>query len=88
MRKIKLYSIYDLKAQRYDTPFFCKDDINAKRHFIMMADQNGSMVNTFLKEFELRLLCEFDVLLGVITVYENIKTVLEGKQILKEENKK
>jgi len=67
MKKLQMFSIYDSKGERFDTPFFSLSDLNAKRHFHMMTEQNNSMINTFTNDFDLYNIGEFDVITSEIT---------------------
>jgi len=58
---IGLYAFYDIVSSRYDIPFSCKNDINAKRHFIMTIDKDGTILNKFQTEFSLHRLGFFDL---------------------------
>jgi len=57
---IGMFCFFDKKAKRNDVPFFCKTDLNAKRHFIMMIRKEGTMLNSFKNEFDLIRLGYFD----------------------------
>lgn len=81
MRKLMMYSMYDKKSNRYDTPFFCFDDVGAKRHFIMTARNEKTTVHNFKDEFELWKIGEFDVENGTFYYEDQSILVLEGKQI-------
>lgn len=75
-----MYSVYDVKGLRYDTPFFANDDLYAKRHFTMMIQKIDTMVGMFKDDFELVKLGSFDVETGKAVNIEP-DTILQGKQI-------
>lgn len=79
METISIYGIYDLKGQRYDTPFFAYNDLFAKRRFIMLAEKEGSVMYRFNRDFELHNLGTFNVTTGEIVPEKN--TVIQGSQI-------
>ena len=79
MEKICLYSVYDLKAQKYDTPWFTASDLFATRKFTLALEQDATVFNRFKNEFVLRKIGDFHVLTGEFTM--DIKDVIEGKQI-------
>lgn len=79
MQKINMYSIFDKKSNRYDTPFFTFDEIGAKRHFIMITRDKKSMVSQFKDSFDLYHLGVFDIVTGEFK-YEK-ELILEGKEI-------
>mgnify|MGYP000319884520 CR=1 FL=1 len=87
MQEIKIYSIWDKKAKKYETPFFAFDDVFAGRRFIMLQDEtdNPSMLTKFSGEFELHRLGVFNVLTGEFVIEEPEK-IMDGKN--KEEEKK
>lgn len=90
MNKIKMYSFYDKKSDRYDTPFFTFDEVGAKRHFIMSIQKKGTLMNTFKDDYNLVYITDFCIDDGALS-YETIdkkpvpqiktKTIMEGKQI-------
>lgn len=79
---IQMYSIFDKKSDRFDTPFFTFDEIGAKRHFIMMCRKKGTMISTFKNEFQLVHIGSFDVNDGMMEVLNNQKVVLTGLEVL------
>ncbi len=83
MEIIGLYSFYDEKAERFDTPFSAQSDIFALRHFQMAINKEGSILNTYPQDFSLKRLASFNVLTGLIT-HEIID--IQNGGILKNEN--
>lgn len=79
--KVEIFAIYDLKGEKYDVPFFAHSELFAKRRFILMLDEKG-ILQKFLDEFQLIKIGIFNILTGGIE--EDMKIVLEGKQIRKE----
>lgn len=83
MRKLEIYSLFDQKSKQYDTPFFTRDDIAAKRHFIMVCRNPKTLVSSFPDDFSLVQLGQFDCVTGKMDIIEPI-TILTGKEIAKE----
>jgi len=79
MEKIKLYAIYDLKAERFDTPFFAMSDLFAERRFHIMIQENKSMFKLFKNDFVLKKIGEFELESGYLSL--DLKTIIEGIQI-------
>jgi hypothetical protein len=89
MRQIQMYSVFDKKSDRWDTPFFAYDDIAAKRHFIMMVRKEGSMINNFASEFDLYHVCSYDVETGEVeNVHPRLAILLSGNEVFNNESKK
>lgn len=84
MLEMGIYSFYDKKSDRYDTPFVCMTDINAKRHFIMATRKPGTIVAEFQDDIELYQLGRFDPLTGEMRAEK--RHIMDGKSIQKEEN--
>ena len=82
MLSLPVYAFYDLETKIYDTPFFAKNEINAKRHFYISAKVKDSVLNTFPEKFELWMIGMFNTESGVI---DNQKQcIYEGKQLIKD----
>lgn len=77
--KIGIYTIYDEKSERYDTPFFALNDIHAKRRFIQLCQKDDTMLKTFKQDFKLFEIGTFDVLTSEISI--NHRLLLSGSQI-------
>jgi len=56
-----MYSFYDKKAKRFDTPVFVYDEVGAKRHFIMSINREGTLMNSFKDDYELYLIGSFNI---------------------------
>ncbi len=83
--KVGMYSFYDTKAKRYDTPFFCQNDMFAGRHYKMVTDNKQTMVNKFKKDFNVDRLGWFDQVTGTFT--HDKENIITGKNIVKNEQK-
>jgi hypothetical protein len=82
MEKLKMFAMYDLKAERYDTPFFSLNNVHAERRFVTACQDPSTMIYRFKNDFQLHYLGVFDILDGTfkIDVEEDLIT-LEGKDI-------
>jgi hypothetical protein len=80
MLKLGMYAIFDVEAQKYDTPFFCYDDVMAKRRFTMLVQDTESQLGKFKNDFECHKLGIIDCIVGS---YENTKNqvIIKGNQI-------
>lgn len=92
MRYLNCYAYYDMKAQRYDTPFFAISDIHAERHFITAIKNGNSMLADFKNDMQLYRLAEFDVVDGSLKINEYNVLICGGVDIsnetIEKENKK
>lgn len=71
--EIQVYSIFDLKSLRFDTPFHQHSDLFAIRQFKMVADREGTMVNKFILDFELMKVGSFNDETGQLTGIKPVK---------------
>lgn len=64
--KINCYAVYDLKSDHYDIPFFSKNDLFAKRKFIIDVRNRSmnTMISHFKDDFELRLVGYYSLYTG------------------------
>lgn len=85
---INLYAVYDKVGELYDTPFFARDDVFAKRRFIMMNDDEGTMLGDFGEDFELHRVGSFETYSGKLEVPVKPIVIIEGDQIVKMKEKK
>lgn len=78
-----MYAFYDTKSKSYDTPFFCKNDLFAKRHYKMITEKEGTLINNFIEDFELHRIGYFDIKDG--TTVDVTSTIVKYNK--KENNK-
>jgi hypothetical protein len=83
MAIIESYVFYDKQSKVYDTPFFCFDDVAAKRHFIMQVRKKDGLISQFKEKFELYRIGKFSRTSGKF--YSGAELVMEGKNIQREE---
>lgn len=74
-----MYTYIDQKSKRADTPFFCHNDINAERKFIMDIRNKETIVSQFKDDFTLIRVGFFDIEKG--TFIEEEEVIREGIQI-------
>lgn len=79
-----IYSFWDNEAKRFDTPFFCQNDLFAKRHYTMVTSKDGTMIHTFQKSFDVYRLGWFDLLTG--ETHEDKLLLIDGAKIKKQED--
>ncbi len=84
MENLGLYSVFDEKGGRYDTPFVAINDVNAVRHFQLMIKNNGTMVSTFKNDFTVQKVGVFNVLTGEINAEQTM--LFAGKSLEQEDN--
>ena len=63
---LKVYSVFDTKANCFNAPFFVSNDNLAKRNFVTLRDDPLSTVNKFPDDFQLFDLGSYDDLTGLI----------------------
>lgn len=51
--QLACYAFYDNKSNQYDTPFYCKMDLHARRHYQMVANDQKSIIHSFPEDFDL-----------------------------------
>ena len=74
---IGMYSFYDKKAKRFDTPFYCAYDLFAGRHYKMLTYKEDTMLNTFKFDYDVHRLGFFDLESG--TFLEKHEVIIQGK---------
>ena len=65
--KLKIYSLYDLKAQIYSHPYYSLNDSVALRTFLQMGQDPTSTVHHYPDDFKLYRIGDFDDATGVLT---------------------
>lgn len=75
-----IYAVYDKISKIYDTPFFARDDVFARRRFIMWTQEEHSMLHDFKPDFELHRLGSFNPQDGSLIIAQDI--ICEGDQIV------
>lgn len=83
---LPIYCVFDKISEIYDTPFFSRDDIFAKRRFILWSQDSGNMIHNFPFDFELYRVGTFNCTTGHIT--PEYILIIEGDQVVKKEEEK
>lgn len=83
MQTIFAYSIYDKKSKKFDVPFFANSDVFARRHFIMISEKKGTMLNRFVEDYDLYKIGSFCLDDGKILDIENYQ-VMQGNKLAQE----
>lgn len=78
----KMYSIFDEKAQVFNTPFACRNEAIAIRSFTDICSERGGMVSKYPEDFKLYYLGDFDDLKGTISALDIPMFVVSAMQIL------
>lgn len=84
MALMKIYSIYDEKAEEFSPPFFAPNDRLAQRMVKDSAKGNGSMLAAYPEDFRIYSLGEFNSGTGAIGVEKQPRLILAVKQLLQE----
>lgn len=79
MQNIGIFTIYDEKAKRYDTPFFAVGDIQAERRFIQLCNTQNTLLFTFKNDFKLYSLGSYNVESGEIL--QEKRLIMDGIQV-------
>lgn len=85
MESLKIYAIYDAKAQRYQQPFLALKDIFAQRAFHLKITDENAFMNKWPEDFSLYKIAEFNMETGKISI--NCILIIAGNQISKEDEK-
>jgi len=83
MPKMRIYSVYDEKAEEFSPPFFQANDRMAQRMITESAKGNGSMLNAYPEDFKLYRIGEFDTTSGDINREERPCLICAVKDITK-----
>lgn len=82
---ISIYAYYDKKSDKYDIPFFAKDDIQAMRKFKLdtIANEGQTIIGQFKDDFKLYCIGLYDVRTGMLSEVDGFdqRIVMHGKDI-------
>lgn len=80
---MKIFAIYDRKAELYNTPFFLPHTAIAERHFSrQVIDDGSSVLHTNPADFALCELGSFDEKTGQISMLEGPEEVTDAEKVL------
>lgn len=79
---VGVYAIFDQKQEIFDSPYMATNDINAKRRFILMIDEENSVLARWHSDYDLYKLAQFSTKTGYFE--ESVPTkIFEGKSYIK-----
>lgn len=87
MGLLRVYSIYDEKAEEFSPPFFQPNHRLAQRMVTETAKGNGNMLNAYPEDFKLYFLGTFDNSTGKIEREDMPVLVMAVKEMLKGEKR-
>ena len=70
MPKLNVYTVHDIKAEAYITPFFLPTDAVAERTFTDCANDRNHQFGKNPADYTLFKVGEFDTQTGVFSIYE------------------
>lgn len=84
---MKLFSVYDSKAEMYSAPFVERTHETARRSFLAAVRDDKSAVGQYPHDYALFVIGSFDDTSGVITPAKAPTMVWSGTEALQELNK-
>ncbi len=78
----KIYSVYDEKAQVFNTPFTCVNEAVAVRSFTDICFDGANMVAKYPSDFKLYHVGDFDAVKGTITALDVPEFVVSAMQVV------
>lgn len=84
---MNFYSVFDRKANIYNTPFHCPTDVHAMRTFSMQVNDanTANMLNFAPEDFQLYRVGRFDDHTGNL-ISETPQMLVEASKLIKENN--
>lgn len=79
---LKMFTIKDIKANIYNTPFFSVSSIDATRNFIRACNDQNTQLCNFPEDFELFFFGVWDEDRGKLTMTEKPEFVISGIQAI------
>lgn len=76
---VSTYAFFDSESEVFDTPFFCHNDLHAKRHFHIVVKKDGSIIHEYKDNFDLYRLGYFNKESGGFV--SDLEMIHEGKKI-------
>lgn len=84
--KLRIYSIFDLKAEEFSPPFFQKNDRLAMRTVTESAQGPTSMLQNYPDDFILYRLGDFDNETGVIIIEQKPHMLMNVANLMSRRN--
>lgn len=79
---VKLYSVFDIKAQAYASPFFCAQDGLAIRMFSDAIADPKTNLNRHSEDYKLYCVGEFDDVAGEVFGYKVAKFLVNASDFV------
>lgn len=80
---MKIFAIFDRKAELYNTPFMLAHKAIAERHFSrQVIDDGSSVLHTNPADFVLVELGSFDEKTGKIETFESPQQIIDAEEVL------
>ena len=76
--ELGVYALFDKKAKQFDTPIFCRSDMFAGRHYVMVTDTPGTIPNKFKGDFDMYKLGTFKTATGEFDA--EIEIIITGRE--------
>lgn len=86
MLKIKLFTVYDSKAESYDPPFFAKTTAEGMRSFEIGCNSPQTAMYQAPEDFTFFEIGEFELATGEIHPYKNLKNLGMATNFKKQQN--
>lgn len=83
---LKIYAIYDTKAENFNTPFFMNTNGQAIRAFADLANDTNSTINKHPADYRLFLIGDFDTDSGTVTPEKNTQPLGFASDFIKPDN--
>lgn len=79
---MKMYSIYDRKANCYHLPFFAPDKFTASRNFARMVNDTQVQISMFPEDFDLFEMGEFEGSMEIAGDHTKLFSIHEAPQFI------
>jgi hypothetical protein len=87
MIKIGIFTVYDRKAEVYNTPYFQANEAVAMRGFSDMANDKSTPIHNHPADFILFYLGQFDTREGKFEIFDISKEVCSGLSVIRQTGK-
>lgn len=73
------YSIFDKGVQSFSKPYFAEHEVQARRDFLRLCNDENTKMFNFADEFQLYKVCEYNTDTG--ETINKIEKIIDGKNI-------
>lgn len=80
---MKMFAIFDVKANAYKRPFFEESTVDAIRGFEMAVNKGESLLSSYPEDFALHEIGKFDQISGVFTALQLPLSIATGRSVLR-----